>query len=132
MSGDDRKYFSLELKFALDRVVEYVTGGNTKMLIAASLIKHHVGRNAVEDWATTPILPLFEYYMSVKEFGGLMRERFGAAPDADFAEHMKGHPTPGIYELNAAEVELIDTLINAIVDWEKDLHQQHNVVLGVN
>jgi len=132
MSGDDQKYFALELKFALDRVVNCMESMNTKRLIAASLIKHYVGRNAVEDWNTTPILALFEYYMSAQEFEDLIRERFGATPDADFVEHMKSHPAPGIHELNAAEIQVIETLITALVDWEKSLQHKHNVSLSVS
>jgi|TARA_Y100000310_G_scaffold125099_1_gene123931 hypothetical protein len=132
VTSDDSKYFSLQVKFAIDRVVNYVQGGPTKMLITASLIKHYVERNAVEDWANTPILGLFEYYKSMEEFIAMMRERFGASPDADFRAHMKNHPAEGIYELNAEEIELIDTLITAILDWEKTLQHQYNVTLGVN
>jgi hypothetical protein len=132
MTSGDPKYLALEVKFAIDRMVKYVDAGTTKMLIAASLIKYHVERNAVEDWATTPILGLFEYYMSMKEFIAMMRDRFGASPDADIAAHMKNHPVEGIYELNAEEIELIDALISAIIDWEKNLQLQYNITFVAN
>lgn len=132
MSDADHPYFKLQLKFTLDRIIACVASSKSKILVTASLLKHYVAAWAIEDWDDAPVVPLFEYYMSLQEFVALILERFGADKDVDFKEHMENHPVAGVYELDATEVNIIDGLITAIEEWEQFLKTQHNVIVALN
>lgn len=132
MSDANDPYFKLQLKFTLDRIIACVASSKSKILVSASLLKHYVAECAIEDWEEAPVVPLFEYYMSLREFVTLILERFGADKDVDFKEHMQSHPVEGVYELDATEVNIIDGLITAIEAWEQFLRTQHNVIVALN